>query len=167
MDLKKRITIEQLQEISQKQQEILRKKWKPKDGDWFYGCHSDDFDDYIPSHVNGCESCENKNHFNEGVNKWLSSAFNEELCEYILSPYCVDSGAYGASLKESPPCCYSLPLLDIGQMIEFLQNEYEDTEYKVIANCPVSVPTFNFWGSDICDALWEEVKKILKREANL
>mgnify|MGYP003593115858 CR=1 FL=1 len=35
--MKQRITVEQLQELTQEQQERIREWWKPAEGDWYYG----------------------------------------------------------------------------------------------------------------------------------
>jgi len=48
-------------------------------------------------------------------------------------------------------------LLSIGQMIEFLDDDYINVLYEYDNGNPA-------YAESVCDALWEAVKKILKKE---
>jgi len=50
------------------------------------------------------------------------------------------------------------PLLDIGQMIQLIQED----GFPGDCNC-WSYGDINPWSEDMCDQLWEEVKKILAK----
>lgn len=59
----------------------------------------------------------------------------QEVDKWILSPYCVDSGVYGASLNpddDSMPDPDALPLLSIGQCIQYLRDKLDDVAMSVI-----------------------------------
>ena len=129
--MKRRISVEDLNQLTEEQKQKLRDWWKPADGDWFYGCHGDCKEDECPCSFHRAK-------------------------EFILSPYIVDSGHYGASLSESPHSKDALPLLDISQMIELLLEKEPRHDFDIdFAHC-------NFTKEDeICDRLWGEVIKVL------
>lgn len=141
--MKQYITVEQLLEMSEEQQARLREWWEPKDADWFYGTHGG----------------RRGTHFKKEV--------------WILSPYTVDSGIYGASLEESPPDEDALPLLSIGQMIELLKSKTPDFDIHRI-DIPCGMPDRNYMivlkghynnlvfdANELADALWRAVKYII------
>jgi len=118
--MKKRITVEQLQELEPKQQQKLREWWKPEIGDEFTG---------ITKH---------------GTQRRLDIVGDIDDCE--LSSYDDCSWTY-----KQKDC---LPLLDIEQMIELLEDSIEDkNHYCEIRWCKYE---------ELCDILWEKVKDFLK-----
>ncbi len=158
--MKQRITVEQLNELSEKGKKILRGWWEPKVGDKFITKYSSTYVIY-------------------GENDLDSSG------DQLLTDQPVDSGYYGWNNYENfPPDKDSiektkrykevredaLPLLSIGQMIEFLSPysqtfiiEDHGTNWKI---------TFDVVGVDkepvtkrieLYDALWEAVKEILNK----
>ena len=144
--MKQRITVDDLQQLTDEQKQKLREWWKPEDGDWFYGSYGADENGFV--------------------------AEQDEWQEYILTPYCVDSGHYGPSLHEcgAKPDVNAIPLLSIGQMIELLQDR------KLEIHAPTKINSWwRVWYSshinpapltkrkadNLCDALFEAVKEIL------
>lgn len=145
--MKQRISVEDLQQLTEEQKERLREWWKPQEGDWFFGTHGG-----------------GRNHQYCGPEQYV----------WILSPYQVDSGVYGASLEESPPDEGALPLLSIGQLIELLDEkdcgrwEMRCSKAKCwhIASNNLYEPDFVVTDNghdfdELIDALWEAVKQVL------
>lgn len=122
--MKQRITIEQLEELTDIQKNYLREWWKPQRYDWIRNCKG-----------------------------------SESVIIYIE-----EDGRI-----EDDDCIYdhigegllSLPLLTIGQMIEYLSvseqpmMEFKDGQWEVFHRGP----TFN--SVELTDALWEGVKRRL------
>ena len=128
--MKQHITTKQLNELSEKEREKLRKWWKPKDGNFYSVMEKDKF-----------------------------------MGGDVL---------YGLSdvdwLKENN----SLPLLSIGQMIEFLVEKqdkgWRDLHIEMlhdrwgVGTCyDNDIPKWKFKNDkgELCDALWEAVKEVL------
>lgn len=128
--MKQRITLEQLKELNQEQQNNLRSWWKPQIGDLF------GFDTYI----------------NEQL-------FDTEDMDYIE--------IFNKEIKPK-----SLPLLSIGQCIEYIigisesicleTTDYDFTESRV-GTCIEDLLKDNLMGCEyeLIDALWEAVKESL------
>lgn len=116
--MKKRITVDQLNELSEKQKQKLRSQWVPSKGDIFISDNEELVINYIGD--------------------WL-------LSDVIVS---VDY-TYGERLFDLEDC---LPLIDIGQMIEILEDEFINI-HDVINNQERT--------ETICDTFWNEIKKIL------
>lgn len=92
--MRQHITPDQLAELTPEQREMLREWWKPRKKD----------------------------------GDWFYGTYGkrDEVDTWILSPYCVDSGVYGASLhpdEDAAPDPDALPLLSIGQCIEYLRDK--------------------------------------------
>ena len=97
--------------------------------------------------------------------------------EWILSPYEVDSGVYGASLHDdyATPDDGALPLLTIGQMIELLcDNDINIDDFRLSyigTACDWVVcqtnqygrffPNKNYTADELCDSLWQAIKEAL------
>lgn len=126
MAMKQRITIEQLNELTEEQMQQLREWWKPNRGDMF---------------------------------------FYPERNLVLLVEAASDDGIESAGNLIKKLAC--LPLLSIGQMIEFLDPD----GCTIFAFCNMiaaeplvyeaSVNGEQFYGANMCDALWEAVKQIL------
>jgi len=128
--VKQRITIEQLNELSDAQKQRLRELWKPQDGDFIYSAK-------------------------HGHPEFLEVA---------------PMRGYGDYLKNRDK---SLPLLNIGQMIEILSEILLDisivpksllTDKKLWSiTITFRETTFmkSFEKSELCDALWQATKEIL------
>lgn len=61
-----------------------------------------------------------------------------------------------------------IPLLSIGQMIEFLDEEgrlwieqEEAIDGEILKRYRVQSRNFEYWRPELCDALWEAVKEVL------
>jgi len=113
--MKRRITVEQLQELTEEQQQRLREWWKPEHGDWY-------------------------------LQYWIDD--EPSLLIYDSHTYLDDM---------------FLPLLDIGQMIELLNNYDCDTEMQSAGNMWYVMVGghINTQAEELCDALWQAVKQIL------
>jgi len=106
---------------------------------------------------------------------WFYGSYGrkKEINEWILSPYCVDSGYYGASLHEGEdtiPKDNALPLLSIGQCIELLQDKVAYFSMTNMFACTdgvkiawgISKPKmFDIRAEELCDCLWQAVKEVL------
>ena len=106
--MKQHITLSQLNELSEKGKEKLRKWWKPEEGDM-------------------CVT-------NTGYEVFIGEHVDYERFQAFMA---------------------DLPLLSIGQMIEFLEVHGNDC-YTV----------FDIWWHmkmELCDALWEAVKEVLEK----
>jgi hypothetical protein len=133
--MKNRITPEQLQELTEKQKNRLREWWKPQEGDFALYA---------------------------GSSKWYSG-------EYLIT-----------SVSEDGWLCYEddhrfgrkedcLPALSIAQMIEIL--EEKDQCLNIVKRTDLEgwgyeiqlrrIDYYQFSTDELCDALWEAVKKIL------
>jgi hypothetical protein len=144
--MKRRITVEQLQELTPKQLQILSKQWKPTDLD----IAIDDI---------GGENIIFPIKIEDGkIYEWphLEEEINNQkykLCE--IRKECI------------------LPLLDIGQMIELLDQHNEINpicierneksviggfEWMVRLNNTLNMKQIN---ASLCDALWQAVKQVL------
>lgn len=113
--MKRRITVEQLQELTEEQQERLRGRWKPECYDVYW-----------------------------------TSAF-EDSCNIVLTD---EYGNVNGYVKNNMELC--LPLLDIGQMIELLQNNLYTK--PISTKGPMYFSTANI---NLCDDLWEAVKQVI------
>jgi hypothetical protein len=147
--MKQRITVEQWKELSLKAREKLREWWKPQQ----YG-----YDVFL----------EVKYHKIHG--EWIPTkgsyykveVIDEDNADYYSFPY---------EIKEYCGGQWRMyPLLSIGQMIEFLSGFIRtDGRMSIVDNmfnvavgdghtCVVA------WDTNLCDALWEEVKEVLEQK---
>ncbi len=110
--MKRRITVEQLQELTEEQQQRLREWWKPQ----YYDVYAE---------YDGCLDC-----------------YEEMTATYPKQPDQND-----------------LPLLDIGQMIELLENLQFDWFDEICTDEGVYPQPIK--GDNLCDALWQAVKQVL------
>lgn len=130
--MKQNLTIEQLNELSEKGREKLRKWWKPDNGDVW----KTDGGDFI--------------------------FFDEKAPECELQ-------VMGIELSFTEGCLNaSLPLLSIGQMVEFLEenSEHEFSIFRRIVDWKIIYEGQHYGkilGGELCDALWEGVKEVLER----
>lgn len=121
--MKQNITIEQLNELSDKGKEKLREWWKPKEGD-----------------LTDCGT-----YYYDG--------------EYVFFENKMDGNQK----------CY--PLLSIGQMIEFLDDNKMimdiDPHYQIGylhgEKFIVGGKTICWWDKELCDVLWLAIKKVLEK----
>jgi len=135
--MRQHISIKQLNELSEKGKERLRKWWKPKIGDW--------------------QAYRNITSLIE------EPEFERDYEEYVL---------HIMANKDI------LPLLSIGQMVEFLDEYQEkvgtDLEYidesdydRVVGTILRRYKNKNAcdigWKGELCDALWEAVKEVLEK----
>ncbi len=123
--MKRRITVEQLQELTEEQQQRLREWWKPQ----------------------------------------LYDVFIEILIDDEIIEGSIERETYEPS-KEA------LPLLDIGQMIELLEEKKMVTESLDIKAPKGLINIYSVWygngdfpkkyeSKELCDALWQAVKQVL------
>jgi len=153
--MKQHITIDQLNELTRGQKERLRGWWKPDFGDWFF---SEKGKDILPiSQQLG---------YTSSVVGRYAEYKRDEACPYDV----VESG--------------DLPLLSIGQMIEFIKSigiydinitenwrdfpieagyndDYKGWEVELERS---GLNSLEYWSDDLCDALWEAVKYILSKD---
>jgi hypothetical protein len=114
--MKRRITTDDLNELTPEQKERLKEWWKPEGGDFYYRD--------IPK-------C--------GTGDMLLT-YDARANSILINP------------KE-----FKIPALDIGQMIEFLNEEWIEELYSVDYGHEMC----KTYDGEICDALWEAVKTIL------
>jgi hypothetical protein len=105
--MRQNLTPEQVLSLKPEAQAALREWWRPRmaNGDWFYGSYG-----YWQGNYDG-----------DGY--WCDTKCERRLKTWIISPYCVDSGVYGASLddgRSAYPDSDALPLLSIGQCLQLL-----------------------------------------------
>ena len=124
--MKRRITLEQLQELTDEQRKKLREWWKPQEGDWY--------EIHIKTPGGELKEARNAN--------W------QIKYEKINSDY--------------------TPLLDVGQMIELLQDapyvrySFQDKNIiKVYRDMEMKSWHIKILENDLCDILWKAVKTVL------
>jgi len=135
--MKQRIKIKQLNELGEKGKKKLRKWWKPKNGDFAY-------DKLFPTNT-------------------LIFLYQD----YYKAVYCV-YGNENAELTKFDINEWGkiTPLLSIGQLIEFLEDNSEHqfhifrrtVDWKVIYE---ELHYGKILGGELCDALFEAVKEVL------
>jgi hypothetical protein len=137
--MKRRITSNQLQELTDEQKQKLRERWKPESGDWFYGTYGND-----------------------------ESGFKttpDEYGEHILTPYYTDCGHYGAGLNPDDCFCRpdsnALPLLSVSQMIELLQEKHPVMEIERRLGIEYGWNIEHYRAFELADVLWIMVKEVL------
>ena len=130
--VKQRITIDQLNELTDEQKQRLREWWKPQGSDIYYNTHF---------------KTSNSIRVNEYTN--------------------IEAGNIQNSLEGQN---WLRPLLSIGQMIELLQdkvacfnmsNMFARTDNSSIGLGVFKPKSFDIRADELCDALWETVKKLL------
>lgn len=132
--MKQYITEKQLNELNDKAKERLRNWWKPKEGDFIYDLQQNEKD-----LVCGYGYYEDTKTFCCGTDPYEDNNGSHELNN-------------------------TLPLLSIGQMVEFL-NEHEGiSKHGRIKNAVVVAEgTFIQWHGELCDFLWDKFKEVLDR----
>lgn len=134
--MKQHISTEQLNDLSEESKLKLRDWWTPQDGDWYAW----------------------RNTRRQKISTFALVAFDSEYGWGDVEP----------NKKVKGKCPLTLPLLSIGQMIEFLDENNKNYLMEIISFpkgsdfCLVEMvaPT----AKELCDALWEAVKEVLKGE---
>ena len=122
INMKQHITIKQLNELTTEEKNYLRKWWKPKKGDKFYS--------------------------NNYSNVYGGLFYGELSSPIIAESYEPDKVYFAGGEGEGRE--KDLPLLSIGQMIEFIGDEYINVLY--------SSEFITTQATKVCDELWEMVK---------
>ncbi|MDD5064960.1 MAG: hypothetical protein PHQ35_09435 [Phycisphaerae bacterium] len=154
INIKKRITTEQLQELTPKQQQTLRELWKPVEYDVCYGKEFE--------HTKDCNVF-TVNYFIDDKD----SVFYGDICTKETEEGCPDeNGCGGGAIHCSCNYKLSLPLLSIGQMIELLgEYRFNLTRYGDLIWRFTLSEEKDFYGEghtyELIDILWEAVKQIL------
>lgn len=136
--MKQRITVEDLQQLTLDQQQKLKELWEPQIGD--IAANYDD-DDGI---------------FDE--RKEMIIVLLRHYTESTDAILCSESG------QEKFSTNYLLPLPSIGQMIDFLGDNWQMKLFcSPMHDCGV-YKNLKYWQNDeFCDALWSAVKEVLAR----
>lgn len=140
--MKRRITVEQLNELTDEQKKTLRDWWKPQEGDYFYAEQGLDIGSYL--FQNCC-------HFSLDLHFGNDEEPNIEDSEFGGKWY----------IKNC------LPLLDISQMIDFIY-EYEEC-FEIDSSAKWFIETRSLKDrivtsdEELCDALFDVVKILLRR----
>lgn len=129
--MKQHITVNQLDELSERGKERLRKWWKPKEGDQF-------------------------------VRYFKLDNSNRQETYYISW-----NDGYEDNINDND----SLPLLSIGQMIEFLEEHSKEGWENVIGiwENVIGIDEYDVCldyrnsNQEFCDALWEAIKEVLEK----
>jgi hypothetical protein len=136
--MKQHITIEQLNDLSMTGKEKLREWWEPCVGDLFYDPELKEVYEYEDQRKTGV------------IFDWDVQPF--EINGDLFESRGEDWNELTANLKSA------LPLLSIGQMIEFIiENSKEKTWVAYVLDSPYAYT----W--ELADLLWEEVKEILQK----
>lgn len=130
--MKRRITIQDLQQLTPEQQEKLRKLWKPQEGDYYYDEKGLDTGAWL-------------------FNNYCSFRNNE-------NPYIEDTEVGGQwYIKDCSPLLDIGQMIElIGCKLLKIDYDYVVNNYyvKTLNNGTVGK-------SELCDALWEAVKEVL------
>lgn len=116
--VKRRITVEQLNELTDKQRERLRNWWKQ-----------------------------------EAYDLYASETATGELKHYGVYHWTENSEIQAKDKR--------LPLLDIVQMIELLEEKHGECWINKIYSVDYDHNIYPLYEGELCDALWEEVKAVL------
>lgn len=147
--MKQHITTEQLNELSDKAKEVLRGWWQPQKGDLYTNSYAlDQLPHIVQTHLDECCGGD-----------FCGNRLNLE--ETIIL------------VKETK----SLPLLSIGQMIEFI-SENEMGRWHIHSGktqSEWSIESHNLYGDnmeildhvELADTLWEAVKYILEKQVEV
>lgn len=138
--MKQHITDEQLGELSNKGKNRLRKWWKPKHGDLYYPI--------------------GRFHLGMDIKKIEESAKIRKKILGTREILDIVDKLHPSKIEKD-----SMPLLSIGQMIEFL--EHKGGNFQIFHNirsdnqiCDWIVRGHK--SQELCDALWEAVKEVLE-----
>lgn len=144
--MKQRITIDDLNQLADKGKERLREWWQPSSGDKIY--------------LNV--------ELYRGGTEWKELFLGDFIWdESEKHPWAI-IGIGDQYENDTPYQETALPLLSIGQMIEFL---YDNTEYngssfygdEGLKEQIEGVDFYIRWSSELCDVLWNECLKILNK----
>ena len=172
--MKQHITVEQLNELSEKGKKRLQKWWKPKNGDFvvFKQINAQEeflltgIDDNHASMLWFCPSEPTDSSYASGKSKIVEN-------EYAVAIVDGNNDEYAEYHKYSE-IKNILPLLSIGQMIEFLDEHYKWKKYFSMTHHGLwSIIDGSYtqplegrcaWGKgELCDALWIGVKEVLEK----
>lgn len=143
--MKQHIDVKQLQELNEVQKKKLQNWWVPNKGDFYgelefnYSCPQDG---YLECGSDFCPRC---------GRKVIEKSF------YQLNFIHYDPANVLCKFSTN-----DLPLLSVGQMIEFLAEHQGDSLDIYIWN-DTEEPVCNSMGG-VCDALWKMVKEILNKK---
>lgn len=132
--MKQRITIEQLNELSEEQKERLRDWWKPEPCDVY--------------------SYQNK------TRDVVATSYRSDHGIQILH-LTIGTGVYSDPWRDIHYKARCLPLLSIGQMIELLADMSNSNMSLTLYDVYGDIETYKI--NELCDSLWDEVKLVLKR----
>lgn len=189
--MKQHISPEQLNELSEKGKERLRKWWKPQEGDWVY---THDWVTEEPIYAKDANWDYNKVYNTAGeqigiaapspeITGWTEE--NHKGYKYLLT-WNSDHDGYYDSRKEKITVLLAekerdLPLLSIGQMIEFLdKHKWWENNLMMSKKYMFSRTTVpSYWSvknekgyelpepqgkyRELCDALWYACKEVLEK----
>jgi len=141
--MKQRITVEDLEQLTEEQKQRLREWWKPQSGDFMY---------YL-------------RRGKQVLINYIGDGISDDVIVHV--DYII-----GEELYTKGDC---LPLLNIGQMIELLEEGKMATEIIDIKSPRGLFNTYFVWygngdfpkkyeANELCNALWQAVKQILKEE---
>ncbi len=148
--MKQHITVEQLNELTDRQRDKLRDWWEPRKGDIIY-CEPLDPDEQgrLDIYFSGM-----RDDFRIDLNnkKMVSIANNQNV-------FTLDNLEWNHSDYKA------FPLLSVGQMIEFLSKKEDVLDRIKYDGVYFKIKTIRKeWSKaseELCDALWEAVKSIL------
>ena len=152
--MKQFITIDQLNELSEKGKERLREWWKPKEGDWYF----------IPKGIQ----------YGSGYGHWEETLWEKNTIHCLgygelswgeggtvkyagkVKFDSISYGEYGDDNYFEIPIKSVYPLLSIAQMIEFLDGFGYLSSSNLLTWETHREPNW------LCDALWEAVEEVLE-----
>jgi hypothetical protein len=139
--MKQRITIEQLQELTEKQKKRLSEMWKPQEGDCIYIHSGVEYGD-------GYGGIKTKSVFDCKREACVSYIGNVEIGEGKTYKKCILEPEFGSDNYFEISFENCLPLLSVGQLIELLSPVNGDRLGKIYEQVDTE---------KLCDALWEAV----------
>jgi len=171
--MKQHITLKQLNELSEKGKKRLKKWWKPKEGDWVY---TPDWYEDEPIYAKDANWDYGKIYDEDGKQIGISAP-TPEIKRWKKVKQKGYEWLYGITDEDGDLISVGkadLPLLSIGQMIEFLDEnvghphwEFERSHgidshgWEIEIWGIMEEDNFRKGGRELCDALWEAVKELL------
>lgn len=160
--MKQNITIDQLNELSEKGKEKLREWWKPVEGNTVY---TQSWFEDVPVFAKDADFSNQKVFNMQGIQIGLAAPAPEiekwkkvkrEGYSWIYETE--DSEGYPTVLDKG-----DFPLLSIGLMIEFLDNGWADEYLQLNGKYIEDGMYFALKNEELCDALWQAVKEVLEK----